>query len=111
MDDNQALREILGEVRLLDSILREQYDAVVGINREVTSEIPMIRPAADNIVKTVVTNLGTAIDVTITEEGVPVKVLPPLESWTSPLAGNGEIVATVPAGYSSLVAIATYTKG
>jgi hypothetical protein len=110
MDDNQALREILGEVRLLDAIIRESYDAVLPLSKTVTDSDPLVRPAGSDIIKTVITNAGIS-DAYISEEGILVYILPPKQTWTSPLSGSGEIKVTAAAAQPTSVAIATYTKG
>lgn len=112
MDDNDALREILGEVRLLESILRQRYTSVADpLNAQaVTSGAPYVRPADPDAVKVVITNVHASNDATVLEEGALVARLEPGESWVSPLDGSGEITVTADVGSPSTVAVATYRK-
>lgn len=112
MTDNTALREILGEVRLLEGVLRQTYDSVTPNNAQaVAADDPYVREAAENIVKTVVTNVGDDNDILVYEEGALVARLAPRDTWTSPLTGSGEITVTAEDGLPSTASIATYTKG
>lgn len=109
MEDNQALREILGQIALFRSIAAQQYDAVTGSNSEaVTLAAPYERAAEPTAVKTVITNLG-ATAVRIYEAGALVAVKAENETWVSPLNGSGAILVDVASG-SGTIAIATYTK-
>lgn len=109
MSDNEALREILGEVRLLDSAIRQPYVSLAPPenNQPVTAEEPYVRAANANAVKTVVTNIGAA-DVRVFEDGALVAILSNRDTWESPLSGAGEITVTTET--ESAVAVATYLK-
>lgn len=109
MTDNVALREILGQVRLLEDHLKGQYDDIVAVEGEaVTSATPYTRAATPTAVKTAVTNTGGA-DVLIYEGDGLVRRLASHETWVSPLNGAGELniyaVST-----DSEVAVTTWTK-
>lgn len=109
MSDNEALREILGEVRLLDGIIRQGYSSVTALEGQaVAVDDPYVRAAGEDIVKTVVTNTHETNDALIYEGAALVKRLPPGESWTSPLNGSGEITVSADSGNPSEVAVATY---
>lgn len=109
MSDNEALREILGEVRLLDGIIRQGYSSVAAVPaEEVSVDAPYVRAAGATIVKTVVTNTHATNDALVYEGGALVKRLPPGETWTSPLDGSGEITVSADSGNPSRVSIATY---
>jgi len=112
MDDNQALREILGEVRLLGGIIREQYDDVLKQEGPVSAEAPVTRnvPATVTVIKTLVTNT-LANPVLIYEDDALVKRLPGNETWVSPLSGSGKLVVSADVGFASNIVIATYVKG
>lgn len=112
MSDNQALREILGQIALFRSIAAQQYDDVTGVNdQSVSDEEPYERAAEPTAVKTVVTNVEEDSDpVRVFEEGVLVAVLAYGESWVSPLNGAGAITVDCAEGGSSTIALATYTK-
>lgn len=110
MDDNQALREILGEVRLNADILSERYDGIDKQSANISTEVPMRRPAKETIIKTVVTNLG-GNNAQISEDGVIVNILPALQTWVSPLSGKGEILVECIAGAPTTVSMASYTRG
>lgn len=111
MDDNAALREILGEVRLLNDLLRQRYDDIDKANEEAIADgSPYERPGATNILKTVVTNTHNANSITIYEEGALVRQLGPGETWVSPLNGAGDIIITAEPGNPATASIATYTK-
>lgn len=109
MEDNQALREILGQVALFRAIAAEQYDDVTGSNSEaVTLAAPYERAAEPDAIKTVITNLG-ATAIRIYEAGALVAVKAQNETWVSPLNGAGAILVDVATG-SGEIAIATYIK-
>lgn len=110
MSDNTALRELLGEVRQIDGLLRQQYDAIVGEEEvAVTGDEPYTRAAMPTAVKTVITNTHAVGIAHIYEEGALVRSLLPGETWVSPLNGAGEITVEV-GSEDSEIAIATYTR-
>jgi hypothetical protein len=111
MVDNVALREILGEVRLLDGIIRERYDDILSANPVTVEDgTPYTRDANPDAVKTVVTNRGATNKATIFEGGALVKVLDPGDTWVSPLNGGGEIEVTAAAGAPTTISVATYVR-
>lgn len=111
MDDNDALREILGEVRLLDALLRAQYDDIEhSEDNPVTDTVPFKRTARPTAVKTVVVNQGTEA-VEVFEGGALVKRVDPHDNWVSPTNGSGIItVYAANPSTASTVSIATYLK-
>jgi len=110
MDDNQALREILGEVRLLDDILREEYIGIEKIEHDITDVSPAQRAPNDRAVKTLVTNRFDN-PANIFEDDVLVYKLKTAGTWASPLSGKGKITVTIDFGFPTSVTIATYVKG
>lgn len=109
MSDNEALREILGEVRLLDGVIRQRYTSVTPVaGQAVSDEDPYVRPAGADIVKTVITNTHASNDALVYEEGALVRRLAPGDTWQSPLDGSGEITVSADPGDPSEVAVATY---
>lgn len=111
MTDNEALVEILEELRAIEEDARNEYDAVYGSNSEaVTNAVPYERDADDEAIKTVVTNLGDDV-VRIFEGEALVKMLDINETWVSPLSGGGAILIDCAGGSeSATIAIATFTK-
>jgi hypothetical protein len=110
MEDNVALREILGEVRLLDGIIRERYDSILNEEEFVESDTPYAREANPDAVKTVITNMGSTNKATIFEGGALVRVLDPGDTWASPLNGGGEIEVTAAVGAPTTISVATYVR-
>lgn len=113
--DNQALREILGQVALFRSIAAQQYDAVTG-NNDVTVGVssPYERAADPTAIKTVITNIGDGAgsslgQLRISEAGALVAILEYPDTWVSPLNGSGAILIEA-VSVDTHAAIATYTK-
>jgi hypothetical protein len=110
MTDNEALREILGEVRGIEALLKGQYDDIEGAEDiALTDTESSVRTARTLAVKTVVTNTGTQ-DIWVYEDGSVVKYLEPKQSWESALSGGGAITAKAIAGQTSTCAVTTYLK-
>jgi hypothetical protein len=107
MSDNQALREILGELRVIDNSIRAPYTSIGNITGAVAPGVPLLRGADPKVVKTLVTNIGS-FDIAVYESGVQVAVVKPNITWTSPLAGNGEIAVMALGGLASAASIASY---
>lgn len=108
MSDNEALREILGEARLIEGILRGAYDDILYENAQaVTLAAPYARTANPNAVKTVITNRGAAL-VKVYEEGALVAALAQYAAWVSPTSGAGALQVTC--ATSGTIAVATYVK-
>ncbi len=110
MTDNQALREILGQISVLESILRQRYTAVAEVTALVTDGDPYERVANPDSVKTLITNTGADNTVGIYEGGALVKMLGPGETWVSPLDGSGAITVTAADALDSTISVTTYTK-
>jgi hypothetical protein len=109
MEDNDALRYIVAEMRALRAIAAQQYDAVNGVNTQaISNTAPYERDETPTAVKTVITNLG-AQPARVYEGGALVAVLAQYETWVSPLNGGGALLVDTAAS-SSTIAVATYTR-
>jgi hypothetical protein len=108
MTDNEALRYIVAELRFQNAFSAGQYDSIEGSSDNACSDVtPFTRDARPKAIKTVITNQG-ANDVLISENGYLVRILPPNETWVSPLTGSGNLSITCAESFSSSIAIATY---
>lgn len=111
MSDNEALREILGETRVLEDAIRQRYTSTeTEEGQAVADGAPYERAANPNAVKTVITNTHATNPVKVYEEGGLVKILTPGETWASPLNGAGALAVTAEAAAPGEIAVTTYLK-
>lgn len=109
MTDNEALVQLLNEVRSIEERMRHEYDDIYGDNEvEITDSTPHTRAEDPTAIRTVVTNLGPDV-IYIKEAGQIVAAKDLNETWVSPSCGKGEITVYVNPEKTATIAITTYT--